>query len=311
VSLKVDCDSSNLLPAKSEEFPIKHECMSKKKCTYGNAGSATVLALGPLFLKSGNELVRELKGALDRAEFPSGGCLTQKRFAELIGLPKSTINDWYHSPLVGQIKGFLGGLERLSELERTNLLRQFCRDCFRLNDPRLAHDPQSVSTLIHLVQQPSGLAFISSRSDSARTFLISAMGNSAGLEVRACGLDMHKPDTFVPVNGVLYLCKPCSPAEIGPILRDVWPTIADSEAQLLLFNGIWSAGPDFRVKAGEMAKDRNVLIADNFDDAIPRLRDWRGVNASLISVDWEEREGGRLRVSIQGDSQQPTWEGRS
>ncbi|HLH56495.1 MAG TPA: hypothetical protein VKY92_23110 [Verrucomicrobiae bacterium] len=137
------------------------------------------------------------------------------------------------------------------------------------------------------------------------------MGNSAGLNLRACGLDAHKPDRFVPVNEVLYLRTSCDPAELGAILRDVWPTIADSEAQLVLFNGIWNAGPDARAKAVEMAKHRNVLIADHFGDAIPPLRDCGGVNASLISVDWEEREGGRLRVSIQSDSQEPSSDGRS
>lgn len=283
--------------------------MIEKKCTYGDTRSPIVFASGGGFPKPGSELIRELKKALDLVESPSGGCLTQKRFAELIGVPKSTINDWYHSPLPNQIKGFLSGLERLSESERTNLLRQFCRDCFRLSDHRLAHDPQSLNALINLVRKRSGLTFISSRSDSARTFLITAMGNSAGLEIRACGLDCHKPETFVPVNGVLYLNKPCSPAELGVVLHDVWPLIVDSDAQLILFNGIWSTGPEAQAKTVEMAKDHNVLVADNFGDAIPRLRDWPGVDSSLIYVDWAEREGGRLRVSIQGHSQNQTRKG--
>lgn len=274
-----------------------------KKCTGADTRPKTVFTSGGGFPRAGSELIRELKKALDRAESPSGGCLTQKRFAELIGLPKSTLNDWYHSPMSGQIRGFLSGLERLSQSERTNLLRQFCRNCFRLNDPRLAHDPQSVNALVNIVQKRSGLTFISSRSDSARTFLITAMGNSAGLAVRACGLDTHKPDTFVPVHGVLYLCSPCSSAELGAILRYVWASTVDSEAQLLLFNGIWSTGREAQAKTVELAKDHNVLVADDFGDVIPRLRDWPGMDSSLIYVDWAEREGGPLRVSIQGHSQ--------
>jgi hypothetical protein len=275
--------------------------MNKKACTLGHRPIAAV-GRGPAFPRTGSEVIRGLKAALDRVECVQGGSLTQKRFAELIGMPASTINDWYNSRLVGQIKGFLCGLERLNEQERSNLLRQFCRDCFRLQDPRLGHDVKSLNTLTELVREPAGLTFITGPSDTARTFLITAMGNSAGAEIRACGLDAHRPDKFVPVSGVLYFRRSCSPVELQAIVRGVWPLVANSDAQLLILNGIWNHVPEIRTKIAELAKSQNILIADDFRNAVPRLRGWPETNTSLVLVDWAEREGGRLRVRIQGSA---------
>jgi hypothetical protein len=274
--------------------------MNKKTCAFGRNSPIPALGRGPAFPRSGSEVIRGLKAALDRLECPGGGRLTQKRFAELIGMPASTINDWYNSRLVAQIKGFLCGLERLNEQERSGLLRHFCRECPRLQDPRLAHDVPSLNVLNKLVRERAGLTFIAGPSDTARTFLITAMGNSAGGEVRARGLDAHRPDTFVPVRDVLYLRRSCSPTELQALLRGIWPVVTSSEAQLLIFNGIWRQLTDVRTKIAELAKGHNVLIADDFENAVPRLRDWAEMNASLIRVQWADAEGGRLCFRVQG-----------
>jgi len=237
---------------------------------------------------------------MDRAESPGGEGLTQKRFAELIGMAPTTINDWHNGQLVGQIRAFLCGLERLSEEQRTALLRHICRDCARLQDPRLAHDGRSVSALSGLVREPTGVTFITGPFDRARTFLVTAMANSAGGKIRACGLDAHRPDTFVPVTGVFYLRRSCSAAELQALLRRLWPLLAAAEAQLVIFNGIWNRVPEIRTKIPELAKRHNVLIADDFGNAVPRLRDWAEMNASLIRVQWLDEQGGRLGVRVLG-----------
>jgi hypothetical protein len=279
----------------------KHERMNKKTCAKGKSRLlAGVFEPGPAFQKAGNEVVQGLKAALDRAECTHGGQLTQRRFAELIGIAKSTINDWYYSPLVDPIRGFLCGLERLSESERAGLLRGLCRDCFRLPDGRLAHDAQSLGALLALVNRSRGLTFISSQSDTARTWLITAMGNSAGGEVRACGIDVHSPDTFVPVSGVLYRVK-CGPlGEMRMVIREVWPVVAKSDAQLLLFNGIWVAMPELRPLIAELARDRNVIVADGFGTIVPRPSEWPKLNVSVVTVESPGGHDNRLQIRIEG-----------
>jgi hypothetical protein len=274
--------------------------MKKQTCTGGDKIPLPAIGRGPAFPKSGNQVIRGLKAAMDRAECPGCGGLTQKRFAELVGMAPTTINDWYNGQLVGPIKAFLCGLERLGEQQRTALLRQICRDCARLQDPRLAHDVQGVGVLSELVREPSGVTFITGPSDKARTFLVTAMANSAGGKIRACGLDAHRPDTFVPVCGVFYLRRSCSAVEVQALLRGVWPLLAAAEAQLLILNGIWSRVPEIRTKIPELAKRHNVLIADDFGNAVPRFRDWAGTNASLIRVQGMDEQGGRLCVRILG-----------
>src|SRR4051794_37111324 len=91
----------------------------------------------PAYPKTASEFVRALEAAVCQAESQTGQHLTQKRFAELTGIPKTTLNDWHHGRLVEQIVRFVCGLERLDEPHRTTYLRGFCRDCPRLNDPRL------------------------------------------------------------------------------------------------------------------------------------------------------------------------------
>lgn len=274
--------------------------MKEKTCTGGDKILIPAIGRGPAFPKTGSEVIRGLKAAMDRAECAEGGRLTQKRFAELIGMPPTTINDWHNGRLVGQIKAFLCGLERLGEQQRTALLGQICRDCSRLQDPRFTHDVRSVSALMKLARERTGLTFISGPSDTARTLLVTAMGNSAGGEIQACGVDAHRPDTFVPVSGVLYLRRSCSTVELQAILRGVWPLLSAAEAQLLILNGIWSRVPEIRGKIPELAKRHNVLIADDFGNAVPRFRDWPEINASLIRVQLADEEGGRLRFRIRG-----------
>jgi len=86
--------------------------MKKQTCTDGHKIPLPAIGRGPAFPKTGNEVIRGLKAAVDRAECPGGGGLTQKPFAELIGMAPTTINDWHNGKLVGQIKAFLCGLER-------------------------------------------------------------------------------------------------------------------------------------------------------------------------------------------------------
>jgi hypothetical protein len=179
--------------------------MVKNQC----AESPAILLRAPAHPMSGSEMIQHLKESLDSVECPSGEELMQKRFGEPIGAPKSTIHDWSHGRLVKPIKRFLCGLERLTEIDRSNFLRRICQPCPRLLDAAIAHDPSAVRALSALLTQPSGLTFVVGP-EAARTYVVTATGHSVAWQDRACGLDVHRPDQFVPVPGVFYLASPCS-----------------------------------------------------------------------------------------------------
>lgn len=272
--------------------------MSKKSCTPNDNHSPALSEQGPAFPKNGSELIKALKKAVDQAECPPGGHLTQKRFGELIGIPKSTIHDWFYGRLADQIRVFVCGLERLDEQQRSDLLCEFCRECPRLNHARLADDPGSVGTLMALVQQQTGLTLVSSRSDKARTFLVTAMGNSAGGAVRVSGLDVHCTSQFVPVSGVFYLGSCKCPTEVRAAVRRLWPVVVDSDARILIFNGLCNAAPEFQPRMLALAKTRNVIIADDPTMEIPTLNLSPGVAATRVRVEQMEKEQLRLTVQI-------------
>ncbi len=273
--------------------------MSNNACAPNESNSPATFERGPAFPKEGSQIIRVLKEAVDRAEFPRGEDLTQQHFGELIGLAKSTVNDWFHDRLVDQIKAFLCGLERLSPQGRADLLSEICRECPRLNDARIAHDSGSVGALTALVQQQAGLTLITSRSDKARTFLITAMGNAANGAVRASGFDLRSPREFVPVSGVLYLSG-CSrsAADVRAAIRRLWPVVVDSDARLLIFNGVLTLTPELRPRLAALARTRNVIVADDTTVEHSALQRSPGVTVTQVRVEHVEADPSRLTVQI-------------
>jgi transcriptional regulator with XRE-family HTH domain len=242
--------------------------MKKNSCAQNwEALPNPLFQLAPAYPKNGTEVVRRLKQALDLAECLPGSELTQKQFARLLGMPKSTANDWYHSELVPQIRYFLCALERLSESSRITLLREFCRECPRLDHPRLDQGPETIALLKTALTQPTGLTLIRGESDALRTFLITAIGHSAGLLVpgkRVSGVDFHRPDLFVPVNGVLYPGRKCNSTDRAAVALSICQQIEECPAQVLLLNGVWSTLPEAQAQLLQLARHKNVILADDF-----------------------------------------------
>ena len=213
----------------------------------------------PAYPKTGNEIFRSLKLSVDQAECSPGAHLTQKQFAKLLGMPKSTVNDWYHGSLPPEIRYFICAFERLSDPALLALLRQWCRKCPRLEDSSLSHDPETINRLRNLVTRPHGLTIVRGASDLA-TFVITALGHSAARlaprkEIR--GLDLHEPGTFVPVNGVLY--RRGSGALPEDLVNKLLVDMARFPAQLLLFNGVCEAFPSVRTPMIKLAKTSHVI----------------------------------------------------
>jgi hypothetical protein len=229
------------------------------------------LLQSPAYPKAANEVIRLLKRSIDRVERPPGRELELKEFGQLIGAPRSTIHDWYHGELPKPMKYFLCAMERLPEPHRINVLRQLCRDRPSLDHPRIAHDQHAQHLLKSLIPQINGLTFVIGPHDELRSFVITAIGNSAirslSLEDVA-GFDVHSPDRFVPVPAVLYFRKPENTSQTKSLIEELWPAIESSPAKMVLLNGVWVLVPGLRHKIQALARRTHVIVADQLD-AIP------------------------------------------
>lgn len=224
------------------------------------------LILGPAYHKPSYEVVRALKQALDRTECSPGQQLEQRQFGYLLGVSKSTIHDWFHGTLAAPIQNLLCAFERLSETDRILLLREFCRQCPRLEHPRLAHDVESLNRLRFCLEQRAGLTIVDGPTEP-RTFLVTAMGHSFSKvdpRRRACGLDVHRPETFVPVAGVYYCQHPPNPAQARKILVEIMDGFKDSKAEVVIFNGVWSGIVEFPTILRRLTTSQHVIVADCF-----------------------------------------------
>jgi hypothetical protein len=193
------------------------------------------------------------------------------RFGHLLGAPRSTIHDWYHGSVAKPINHFLCALERLSEKQRADMFRNLCRQCPRVEHLRLAHDQEAVKLLKELLANPVGLTLVPGPSDPLRTFLITALGNSAAQLIpvkTVCGLDIHKPDLFVPVHGVLYFWEPDDTAQVRQLLPDMWQVMKNAPTDLILLNRVWTIMPEIREEIIACARSRHVIMADQFEAGV-------------------------------------------
>jgi hypothetical protein len=251
-------------------YVVKREGMKKAKTVLRFMPQFKALVEPPGYPKTANEVIRQLKKALDKAERPPGLELMQKDFGLLIGAPRSTIHDWYHGNLRDSIKHFLCAMERLSEHQRAELLSKLCRDCPRLDHPRLMHDPAAVNSLRGLLAQPAGLTFVTGSDDAIRTFLVTALGNSAGQAMpnsSISGMDVHRPDSFVPVPGVVYFRNPNDSSNVAQLILELWRTIEKSPTDLILLNAVWTGVPELRDRIIGLATKHHVVVADQLDVA--------------------------------------------
>lgn len=210
----------------------------------------------------GSEIFRRLMLSVERAEGLSIGRLTQKQFGKLIGMPRSTVHDWYHGSLAPEIRHLICAFERISEASRLELLRAWCRKCPRLEDPRLAHDLKALNSLKGLAARSTGLTIVRGASDITRTFLLTALGHSAENAAPGAGVsgvDLHGAFMFVPVSGVLYLRSPAGLAQAAGLLNGLLDGMGQSTAQLLLLNGVWEAFPSARDSIIQLAQSRHVI----------------------------------------------------
>jgi hypothetical protein len=275
----------------------KHECVKTHSRILHKTESPARPA--PAYPSDDRKIIKTLKAAIDRTELGSGAELEQKRFGEFLGLPKSTLNDWMHGRLVDQIERFVCGLERLDDTERIRLLRQICRPCPRLTDAWFSWDQGAVTGLKATGRQLCGLTFVSGPIDTLRTYLVTAIANSAAGTMRACGLDVHDPKTFVPIPGVFYLRKLCSRDDLQKIIHAVWTSCQGCDSPLVVLNGVWNVAPELQAEIVAAAKHKHVMVADDFRGRAPQLIRKAPEPSTLIYVDRDEAQRNRISVRIE------------
>ena len=207
-------------------------------------------------------LLLDLKARLGQTD----GQLSYDDWARITGRPANTIASWCAGGAAHQLEVLLASMERLTEPERHQLIDRTCRDYPTLGHSKLAHDFVACSRLATLLRQPSGLTFIQGGPEHMRTFVVSALGHSAGdpntKRATVAGVDIHRPDALVPVIGVTYLDNPLCPADIERQFNRFWPSVLAKGSRLILLNDVWRAIPALHREIMETANNAHVVVAD-------------------------------------------------
>jgi hypothetical protein len=274
--------------------------MPKTNSLQHNNRNSNGLLSGPAYHKSGYEVIRILKQALDNTECAPGQHLEQKQFGYLLGVSKSTIHDWFHGDLVAPVQSFLCAFERMSETERILILREICRPCPRLEHPRLSHDASALSRLRNALELRAGLTIVLGSAEP-RTFLVTALGHSINRvhpARRACGLDVNKPENFVPVAGVYYCRQRPTLEQTRSLVQETLEKVNQSEADLVIFNGVSLGMSQYSNHLLRLATNRHLVVADNSSPAIYEIMKV-GINpAYVITVSLVPGRQGLIHVDF-------------
>jgi hypothetical protein len=221
----------------------------------------------------------------------------------ITGRPANTIASWSAGGAAYQIEVLLASLERLPAEERHRLIDAACREFPTLRHPKLAHDFVACSRLATLLRQVSGVTFIQGGPEHMRTFLLNALGHSAASmgfkDGSVMGMDIHRPDEFVPVFGVVYLDNVLRSEVIEREFNRLWPKILERASRLVLLNEVWRRVPAQQREILDLARKSHVVIAD----ALPiKPGDWtiRGTGSMHLVIVSPVRERPELiRTDIQ------------
>jgi hypothetical protein len=245
-------------------------------------------------------LLLDLKLSLGRAE---GQPLSYEDWERIAGRPSNTIASWCAGGAAHQLQVLLASLERLAIEERHRLIETACRDYPTLAHPKLAHDFVAGSRLATLLQQTSGLTFIQGGPEHMRTFVLTAMGNSAApldlSRASVSGVDTHRPDDFVPVIGVVYLDNPLRSGDIERRFTQLWPAIRTKRARWILLNDIWHRVPNLRPEIIAAASESHVVVADSLSLKPGDRATGMHVTTHLVTVSPARERPEWIRLDIQ------------
>lgn len=274
----------------------KHKVMKNQPLAKIPAHLKDSITTGPAYHQLGPGFIRRLKEMIETAECGPGQKLQQKQMAELLGMPKSTLHDWLEGQMPEQIQALICGFERLSETERRTLLRDFCRDCPRVDHPAIVHDPNAVTRLKEILERPTGLTWICGPSRRHRTFILNALGNASRLNApsqRIVGFDTKPPRIFAPVPGVWYSRQEPEPEWSSRLVNQIWPWLLNSDFDVLILNGVISVAPHLLTDVLRISDSRRVLLADEHLAELPNDK------ATVLNVVKRDSDKNLTRLHIQ------------
>jgi hypothetical protein len=212
----------------------------------------------------GYEIIRSLKTELESSE---GSHRSYAALAEIIGTSKASAHNWCHGHELAAVRALFLMLERLPTTQRMKVLDRYCRVCPRLEHPWLAHDLAVTAHLGDLARQVTGLTLIEGDSPHDRTFVITAIGRAfveRDTKHRpVSGFDIHRPNWFVPLEGVSYSKNLSRPADIQARFNKLLGEILSTSAPVLLFNLLHLHERGELVQRLEMhCRSRHVIIAN-------------------------------------------------
>jgi len=247
------------------EFAVKHENIKKLSAKNVSDPGAHLPSKFGEGLQRGTELLRRLRAAINGV---SGRTLQQEELAELVGEPKSTLNNWLNGDGQPSPEALLRMVEMLPISRRHEILDDpdICRCRPVFEHPRLSHDPVKVSCLKTIVSKVEGLTLVQGEREASVTFVVTALGHSCKMlstkNREVLGLDSHAPDWFVPVPNVKYFDNILHTQRLREEFEKAWPRMSNRKGSLIILNGGWSQLPDFHEKTRVLARYCHVVFSD-------------------------------------------------
>ena len=201
--------------------------------------------------------------------------IPQVEFCHLLKVSAPTLVNWTsRSTKSLQLEALLQLLERLPAEQWHGLLKRALRVCPAIHSPVLAHEPATVARLRLLIREKPGLTIIRGGSDSARTFVFTALGRAVSQmshpKVAVSGIDLQVPAWFVPVEALTYISPSTAKASLTSQIETEW--LRANQGQWRMFSGVWSAAPDYQKEILAAAQNLHVVVAEAELDPAAHLR---------------------------------------
>jgi hypothetical protein len=254
------------------------------------------LIILPAYPFSGRELFKELRRLLGEELHVK---LTVRRLSKMLGAPPSTIQYWLEACSHPHLNAFMSLLERLSPGERHAFVEQHIRILPTFTHPRLADNPASRTYVFELLRKQAGLTLISRGNEFSRRYILSAFGHSYlainGSEREVIGIDLHRPNDFVPIESVYYIDGTLGLDQVRSSANKIWPKLLTSKGPLVIFNRLWSALPELRADIIGLTRNRHVVLAD---EEFPGTADLRGIGGEVHQLTISQKFNGSQQIRV-------------
>lgn len=225
--------------------------------------------------------------------------MTFHELAWMMGTPVSTTHHWFEVKPPRPVLSFMSLLEYLSPTQRMEFIESHCRTLPTLEHSKLRISPVKRAYLYQLRAKELGMTIISGSLDSSRTFLLTAVGHSLPLNCiksgNLLGLDLHRPDAFVPIQSVCYIDGTQNVAAVRAAAAKIWPRILTSKSPAVLLNGVWSELPELRSDILRLTERKHVILADHM---MPTRAEAKGICPEIhfVTISQCKNDPERIRI---------------